>query len=747
MRYGTYLSNKGFYSIFTTWIMIVVLLASIGTLYYVNKLILKANEDKNQDRAVIGQFRYIRDRFMYCYGNVASEDIILSDIDCLGLKDEMGISIEKLAYAGCSKGHVKELNYRGYGKVSKFDTAIYSQDLACPARVTVYEHAVVVPLITNISVSPLFVIRPGQVSTRVDFYHTVFPSFISQKIISGSVVAEQESGPLFGNASSYEFRVNSTGLEPGIHYVGIGVTHDRKYWDENRKAGRFRVVPENDTPVYVWHNLMPEKGTVHDTFRVEVNISDYINLSWVAVAVENGSDALIYLNITRRVDTIDMEELVWHFKYIGGIPGSLLPNSNATYNVTIVAVNDLGNAMVKQIGQIRMEETSGLGVAIVGIRGYITNKYNSDEVSQLDAILQEYKRAITATGLNAYLIYLDSDELQSLIGTRLSGGPPYNYTDIDGVISQLYQSQNMSYMILIGGQGIFPMGRIYLRHYEGRMSSEFSDDLYADMTGDYVPDIAVGRLLDPINGDMQLLLTLISNTIRYHGLGGVDFSNYHTDGMRGLDSNTVWSSMTCFNQQNWGSQNPPNTHNRDFPCNGLSHANGVGFYALLLHGSEGKPPSSYTQEFACNTAYECSCHFYGGGTVPNEVAALNLDGATWMLMPCHGGHVQDKLITSESMPMSFHRAGGLVYIGSTNNNLGAAANCRTVAGVTVGDNHVGALYSFMSSHFDIGTRLGDAYLKGKKDYKQYIPNTGGKEYQLNINCYFGDPTLKIRNMW
>ena len=729
--------RKGLYSILTTYIIVVTLLAAVAALFLVNRSMLKINEEKSFNLRKNVEMGFIKDRMYYCYGTVIDERHLLENLDCLELKDGQGLAIERLPYGSCPTGPVKELNYKGYGRVVRYDIPMYdlARDRVCPAQLSIYEHAVVVPLILSVTSDPLIAVQGEEISALVRFYHTVFPSYLNISVRGhGRDALWFDSGPLGEGTESLQLQIDSALLEPGLYTLVTYATHDHEFIDV-QSSGRFRVVDPLDVPVLEWFRLWPNEGTFRDSFNVWVNISDYVDIDWVTIIIENESGVVDFFNLTRTSEFFDMELLVRNFIYEGAISGARLGNSNATYTVSLAAANVLGNiARFDDLGTITITEISGLDVAIVAVRGLLQQVYSEQDIASLEDSMEDYTAAIAESGLLATFLYLDSDEVAQMAGSRLSGGPPYSYSQIDSIIEQLHEAVNFSYMILVGGHRTFP-------HAEAGPGLDLArlhtDDVYADMDGDMLADIALGRIIEPTNGDMPFLLRTLDNTIAAHRAGGVDLSVFHTDGM-----NYEWTSMTCFNQQAFGDANHPNTHFMNFDCARLTDAHDKGFYAVLLHGSD-RP-----QEFACNFNAECSCG-WGGGTRPGDIAALRLGGAVWMTMPCLGGKISNKRTVSESIPMSFHSAGGLVYIGSTDSNLGDADGCYNIRGVLVGDFYVGALYVLMTEYFETGARLGDAYLMGKRDYDMYVTRDPADlhDFQLHINCYYGDPTLKIRGMW
>ncbi|MCK5698903.1 MAG: hypothetical protein KAH93_03580, partial [Candidatus Aenigmarchaeota archaeon] len=203
-----------------------------------------------------------------------------------------------------------------------------------------------------------------------------------------------------------------------------------------------------------------------------------------------------------------------------------------------------------------------------------------------------------------------------------------------------------------------------------------------------------------------------------------------TYGCGGYDARD-WNSGICTCQDVWG----------DSPCDGicgnidLAQTSGKDFVIVLAHG----PGPSVTDML------------HGGSVNANPASfnSLDLSDALWMSMACGGGHLTMKSTTSNSIAMTYLKNGGAVFLGSSDNNYGNFMPC---AGRPGGDCCIGSLYTEVATRFSVGTRIGNAYMKGKNAFFGYPSSYGcecggGHTYQYHINYLMGDPTLKIKSKW
>ncbi len=354
--------------------------------------------------------------------------------------------------------------------------------------------------------------------------------------------------------------------------------------------------------------------------------------------------------------------------------------------------------------------TDTYDVLIVALRNNMDDVYSSTQLASLEnKIRNNYVNALQGDGLTARFFYLDEDETSDVIAIKVAKSGTHNADSIDGVLEELIKKLNAKYIIIIGGEDRFLMGT---------MSGYKSDDFY----GNYGEpngriDIPVGRILDPNNGDYDQLMAALDAHISMHNSGGLDLSN-HVE--RTLGSNYL--TMECFSQYVWGDKCPDNPSCKVGTSDSSTAASGKDFFYLTQHGSPG-PPQTYPNALS-----------------PGNLNSMDMGGAMWMMVPCHGG-VIDYSSASQGITQMFAKRGGSVFFGSTYYNC--CANQGTVCTENIDNGGVGALYYRYVRNFAVGKRIGDAYLDGKNDYLSEI----GYADRAFINNFYGDPTLKIKNMW
>ncbi len=347
-------------------------------------------------------------------------------------------------------------------------------------------------------------------------------------------------------------------------------------------------------------------------------------------------------------------------------------------------------------------------VLIVALKGNLEKKYSQGQIDELETKINQFIDALAADGLGASLFYLDEDMTSDLIGTKVSNTGDWN--EVDGVLDQLIPKLNSRYVLIIGGYDRFPSARV---------GAYYTDNHYGDYTKDNIPDVALGRLPDPRSGDIDLFINSFDTFIDSHNSGGLDLSSHIG---RTLDYG--YESMECWSQYVWGQKCQPYQNCKSGTSDSKTAASGKGFFYITQHGTDG-PPQMYVDAL-----------------MPGNLNSMDLSGSVWMIVPCMGG-VINYASTSQSIVLTFFNKGGAVHMGSTNNNC-----CATPAGVcttSIDKGGVGALYYRIAKNFRVGTRIGDAYKAGKIEYRTNHGN--GPSNEFYINHLYGDPTLKIKEVW
>ncbi len=379
-------------------------------------------------------------------------------------------------------------------------------------------------------------------------------------------------------------------------------------------------------------------------------------------------------------------------------------------------------------------------VLIVAIKSNMKKVYSDDNIKNLEESINNWMESMKSDNLNPKFFYLDEDVTENEIGSKLEN--PEDTTDIEGILNLLIKKENAKYLIIVGGFDRFPqinLGSEDLEYY--------SDDPYGDIDrdGKYIPDIPIGRIPDPNDGNIDELIKAIKTYTKLHKNGGIYLKTHIQPimGCGGFD-NRNWNSGKCFCKYIFGSSTCDS--NSDCGCITIDKTSGKNFVMILAHGPG--PSKCDLLLGGCITSGTSTCkdHVSFG---PNDMFNLDTQDALWMSMACGGGNIRLKDTLSDSIAMSFLYNGGAIFIGSTNLNYGALGSDCPIPG---GDCCIGSLYTEMAKRFSVGSRIGDAFLNGKLAFIDYPTNyncncNGLNEYQYHINCFYGDPTLKIKSKW
>lgn len=367
-------------------------------------------------------------------------------------------------------------------------------------------------------------------------------------------------------------------------------------------------------------------------------------------------------------------------------------------------------------------------VLIVALKSNLKEVYSDQQISKMEDQVVEYSNSLQDIG--GMLVYLDGSATAQAIGSKVND--PDDWQEIDAVLDQLIPRLDSKYLLILGGYERFHQAEHSLHGCPDPYYSSFqSDDDYGDyQPKDTMPEIPVGRIPDPNNGDMSVILESLKTYADLHQSGGLDLSQYGSVLMTQLQGQRATTGYCYFKA----------VFNQDCGLSSRCHfasgaqpsmLSGNTFTTLLVHGSRTAP-----QRFMRG---------HGSGFTMNshEVPSLDVDNALWLMMPCYSSYLRNKDSTSQSIPMQFLRSGGAVYVGGTLTQAGwVGSGCPDT-----GDYHIGALYTLVANNFEVGKRIGQAYLEGKKDYRTLNDPHGCNYRQAHENLIYGDPTLKIERMW
>jgi len=379
----------------------------------------------------------------------------------------------------------------------------------------------------------------------------------------------------------------------------------------------------------------------------------------------------------------------------------------------------------------------GGDVLIVAIKANLESVYDAGQIASLESkINDEFINALAADGLEGSFFYLDDEDMMDDVSPNGWVTNPGDWNDIDKILDGLIPKMKSKYLIIIGGYRTFPFPEFSTSPCNDPSYSIFqTDDPYGDFNPiDGTPDIPVGRIPDPNDGDMNVIISALDTYIDLHESNGLDLNDYVSVIMPNAFSGCPCaSSGTCFNENTFGIscfEDRCRDAYSDF-----SVLSGHEFAMILMHGSD-TAPQYFIYDPPCGGSFRMDA---------NEVPVLNVQNSVWMVMSCYSTFLKNKAETRQSIPMQFLAGGGAVYFGGSLTQLGGTYDCVNCP--PNGDTYVGSLYQFVAENYKgMGERIGDAYLTGKK---KYLSGILADKYSCNYrqgheNMMFGDPTLRIK---
>jgi len=749
-------NKKGIYSVFTTVILIITILGCVGILFYLNNSVLFINEQKNIGIQEKQEFRSVRDRMFYCYGNVIDTDLAIADLDCMNL-GEKGISVTKLEYEECEPGTVAGLNYRGIGRIEHHHIPIYGERRnGCPAILSIYETGIEVPVILSTSIQPEVAVQGTLIDYHVDFQHATAPSQIILEVMDGDTqLLELASGPL--NVEQVDFSIDSTTLAPGLYTTTVTATKDGTFSDVWDPADLFRVVDATDAPVINSVTIDPQQGSVFDNFQITASLTDYLTIQDVRLIISQGGVDLENVILTQTSNLTDPIELIIDYNYAGSWnPG--VPNQDAVYDVRLVATNELGNSVEFAAGQITIIEVQYTGLVIIATNNRVANA--------LGGQLDDYIDALESDGYLGRVVRLDSNDVTAC-NPALSpaGGPIVSADDAVLIIPQCIVAfeadasaqmlpGSSSYVLILGGQDQVEQS------YGGSIASQrgepyHTSDFFADLNGDLLPDRPIGRLPDAIPPGDDSISIALDYAIQYHenqgwAKGGSRYgwtcdvpkgvgspTNEHieciTNAMGG--PTTCGADPECYFSPPYGAPNipPPNWQSATDMLYICGHGNGNGMQRVVNH---------YYNAAGQNVGSELMI-------VPSTLGNRDFENTILFYNPCYGGRIHNvrpnDLTLDTPFPVSYSavmqslRQGAVAVFAGTNTQTfqPLPTPCQ---GLPV-TNSLGTGSTFLTNlAYEVNQQsyktVGDAWLATKL--------TVTNKRQREQNSMYGDPSIRVK---
>ena len=133
--------RKAFYSILTTFFIIIVVMVGVGILYYISNIMQLLKEQKNKEMEQKFSVSNLRDRFLFCYRDVVDVDKLISDPDCVNINQNQGISLRQLNSEECDEKLIVEMGDTSLSREDHFSVSIFNKEknLVCLGDLAIYE--------------------------------------------------------------------------------------------------------------------------------------------------------------------------------------------------------------------------------------------------------------------------------------------------------------------------------------------------------------------------------------------------------------------------------------------------------------------------------------------------------------------------------------------------------------------------------------------------------------------------------
>ncbi|MFA5175862.1 MAG: C25 family cysteine peptidase [Candidatus Nanoarchaeia archaeon] len=339
--------------------------------------------------------------------------------------------------------------------------------------------------------------------------------------------------------------------------------------------------------------------------------------------------------------------------------------------------------------------------------------------------LNEYQNVLESEGLTSSYVELDSKQVENLFSIQLVNSDDWN--NVKEVLDKLIIKIQPKYLVILGGVDVIPMP-------PAETTSEIptipvSDDRYADIDFDGLPDIAIGRIPTVAGSNsVDIIIKALNSAIKMHnkrefskviltdiclfpptcdGIEDVNKISMSIFNQNCLDNNRCYSAppycsgKTCTQKEKFYEELQKNDI-----INLNAHADPYGFSASTKEGWYDVLVSSelYKRPFTSNPTFSTiGCH---SSTIDCE---------------------EEGCITEDGNVYSFLMNGASIYVGNTRYGMGGiSAN----------------LLSDYYINLKNGMTSGDAILKMKRDnlVNSMTDFENAVIYEIQL---YGDPTLKV----
>lgn len=350
-----------------------------------------------------------------------------------------------------------------------------------------------------------------------------------------------------------------------------------------------------------------------------------------------------------------------------------------------------------------------------------------DKTDSYEDVLREYQDVLNSKRLSSIYLELDSEKIKILFNTEITDQK--NWRNIKDVIDKIIYKTKAKYILILGGVEVIPQP---LAKTSARIPEiPTTDDRYADLDLDGIPDISIGRIPTPSNErSTQFIEEGLKSAIKLHNknkltskyiianpCGTAGGCNRYLD--NNLISNILFGINDCSN--NPSCKIPP-PYCLGFGCDKkddfkliLSEGD------LLYFGSHGSGTS-----FAANDDEGWYTILSGNDLYKNKLGNSPIVIAT----ACHGG-----TIDCEEGSCYSKSGTGFAFISNGASNF--------IANTRYGYRHTTPkLFNDIFVNMEKGSTIGEAFLKMKRDNLETSQSDWFNAVVYELQLY-GDPTIEV----
>lgn len=339
--------------------------------------------------------------------------------------------------------------------------------------------------------------------------------------------------------------------------------------------------------------------------------------------------------------------------------------------------------------------------------------------------LKEYRETINAEDLSSFYIEVDSQKVQDLFNVQPAD--PTDWTSVIKVTEKALSKLEADYLLILGGIDVVAMPEIQNDCFKAYgFGTVPTDEVYADMDYDRLPDIAVGRMATGRDrNSVNVIINALNTATNAHKSGGLRSSYRYLIGdgclgVRGGDTPYVAGELDT--KTHWS---PPYCSSPTYSCNYREDMfNALKLYDIIYFATHGSGKSFASQDQKCG--------LFVNTLSANEIPQMD-NTPLIMSFACFGGAIDydayhGDMYGDESTTVSFLYKGVANFLANTRYGLAFKKSA------TVNMNFYKKLKE--------GKTSGEALKETKREMLPWRFSECGRATVYEVQIY-GDPTLKL----